>query len=94
MNKVFKDQIVRNLKVYVDDMLIRSRSLDDHLADFEENFIVMKNNKVWINPTKCIFRLTVRKFLGFMMTEREIEVNLTKSKVILEMKIPTTMKEV
>ena len=41
MSKLFKNHIDRNLKVCVDDMLIKSRSLDGHLADLKENFIVM-----------------------------------------------------
>ena len=55
MNKVFKNQIGRNLKVYIDAMLIKFRSLGDHLMDLEENFIIMKNNKVRINLAKCVF---------------------------------------
>ena len=62
MNKVFKDQIGKNLEVYVDDLLIKSRSLDDHLANLEENFIVMQRNKVKINLAKCTFKVTVVNF--------------------------------
>ena len=80
--------------MYVDDMLIKSKSLDDYLADLEENFIVMKNNKVKINLTKCAFGVTARKFLGFMLIERGIEVNIAKCKAILEMRSPTIIKEV
>ena len=69
INKVFKDQIRRNLEVYVDDMLIKFKSLDDHLTNLEENFIVIKNNKVKINPTKCAFRVIIGKFLGFTLIE-------------------------
>ena len=75
-------------------MLIESKNLDDHLADLKENFIVMKNNKVKINLAKCAFRVIVRKFLGFMLTKRGIEVNPAKCKAILEMKSPTNIKEV
>ena len=53
INKVFKKQIGRNLEVYVDNILIKSKSLDDHLAGLEENFLVIKHNKVIINLTKC-----------------------------------------
>ena len=53
--------------MYVDDMLIKSKSLDDHLANLEENFLVMKHNKVRINPTKCLFGVANRKFLRFML---------------------------
>ena len=94
MNKVFKDQIGRNLKVYIDDMLIKSRSLDDHLVDLEENFIVMKNNKVRINLVKCAFKVINKKFLGFMLTKRGIKINPTKCKAILEMRSPTIVKKV
>ena len=93
MNTMFKDQISRNLKVYINDMLIKSKSLDDYLTDLEENFIVMKNNNVKINPAKCVFGVIAMKFLGFILIERGIEMNPTKCNVILE-RSPTTMKEV
>ena len=54
----------------------------------------MKANKVKINPTKRTFGVTTRKFLGFMLTEKGIEVSLVKCKTILEMKSPMTSKEV
>ena len=80
--------------MYVDDMLIKSKGLDDHLVDLEENFLVMKHNKVRINPTKCAFKVIARKFLGFMLIKMGIEVNLVKCKAILEMRRPTIAKEV
>ena len=75
-------------------MLIKFRSLDDHLANLEENFIIMKNNKVKINPAKCAFGVIVGKFLGFMLIKKGIKVKLIKHKAVLEMRSPTTMKEV
>ena len=86
MNKVFKDQINKKLEVYVDDMLIKSRSLDNHLKDLKENFIVIRSNNVRINPTKCALGAMARKFLGFMLTKKGIEVNLANCKAIQEMR--------
>ena len=77
----------------MDEMLIKFKSLDNHLANLEENFILMKNNKVRTNPAKCVFKAIVG-ILGFMLIEKGIEVNLVKSKAILEMRIPTIMNEV
>ena len=94
MNKVFKNQIGKNLEVYVNGMLIKSCTLDDHLSDLEENFNVMKVNRVRINPAKCTFRVAIENFLGFMLTKRGIKVKPTKCKAILEMRRPTTFKEV
>ena len=72
MNKVFKDHIKRNTKVYVYNMLTKSRSLDDHLVNLE-NIIVINNNKVKINPIKYVLRVTFGKFLEFMLFEKRIE---------------------
>ena len=69
----------------IEDMLIKSKSLDDYLVDLEENFIVMKNNKVRIHPAKCAFEVTIGKFLGFMLIEKGIKVNLAKCKAIPKM---------
>ena len=91
---MFKDQIVRNLDIYIDDMLIKPKSLNDHLVNLKENFIVMKNNKVRINPTKCAFEVMARKFLGFMLIKRGIKVNPAMCKAILEMRSPTIVIEV
>ena len=70
--KVFKEQIGKNLEVYVDDMLIKSKTLEDYLANLKENFSVMKANRVSINPTKCIFGVAIGKFLRYMLIERGI----------------------
>ena len=92
MNKVFKDQIGRNFEVYIDDTLIKSRSLNDHLVDLKENFIVMKNNKVKINPAKCVFEVTTNKFLRFMLSKRGIKVNPAKCKAIIKIRSLKSMK--
>ena len=75
-------------------MLIKSKNLDDHLVDLDENFIMMQNNKVRINLAKCAFRIIVRKILGFMLTKKGIEVDSVKFKAILEMRSLTIMKEI
>ena len=38
VNKMFHDQIERNVEVYVDNMLIKSKENEDHLADLKETF--------------------------------------------------------
>ena len=46
------------------------------------------------NPSKCAFSVASRKFLGFMVSQRGIEVNLEKVKAILNMTSPKIVKEV
>ena len=47
-----------------------------------------------LNPVKCAFRVSLGKFLGFMVSQRDIEANPKKVKVILEMTPPRNVKEV
>ncbi|XP_075489474.1 uncharacterized protein LOC142528316 [Primulina tabacum] len=79
MNKVFEKQLSRNLEVYVDDILGKSREVSGLISDLEETFVTMMQYEIKLNPAKCIFGIKSGKFLGFMVTDRGIEVNQEKS---------------
>ena len=68
MNKMFAHQIGRNVQVYVDDMLVKSIREDDHLDDLKETFDTLRSYNMKLNPNKCAFRVTAKKFLGFMVS--------------------------
>uniref|UniRef100_A0A2N9G1W1 Uncharacterized protein n=1 Tax=Fagus sylvatica TaxID=28930 RepID=A0A2N9G1W1_FAGSY len=94
VNKMFHDQIGRNVEVYVDDMLVKSKKDDNHLADLRETFQALRKYNMKLNPAKCVFGVSSGKFLGFMVSQRGIEANPDKIKAILEMSPPKTVKEV
>ena len=77
-NKIFKEQIGRNMEVYMDDMLVKGKFLMNHVIDLEETFIVLRKYKMKLNPTKCTFGVTSEKFLGFMVSGCGIEANPEK----------------
>ena len=85
MNKMFAHQIGRNVQIYVDDMLVKSRKEDDHLDDLRETFNTLCSYNMKLNLGKCAFRVMAGKFLRFMVSQRGIEVNLNKIQVIIEM---------
>ena len=68
MNKMFTHQIGRNVQVYVDDMLVKSRREEDHLEDLRETFNTLRFYNMKLNLGKCVFRVTAGKFLGFMVS--------------------------
>ena len=68
MDKVFKDQIGHNVEVYVDDMVVKSQSVDQHAADLDEVFAQIRKYNMRLNPEKCTFGVGGGKFLGFMIT--------------------------
>ena len=78
MNKMFTHQIRRNVQVYVDDILVKSLRKNNHLDDLQETFDTLRSYNMKLNPSKCVFGVTVRKFLGFMVSQRGIEVNSEK----------------
>ena len=76
MNKMFAHQIGRNMQVCVDDMLVKGVREEDHLSDLRETFDTFRMYNTKLNPSKCAFRVTAGKFLGFMVSQRGITVNL------------------
>ena len=68
VNKMFNKQIGRNMEVYVDDMLVKSREELAHLDDLRETFITLKQYQMKLNPSKCVFGVVSSKFLGFMVS--------------------------
>nr|KYP46857.1 Retrovirus-related Pol polyprotein from transposon 412 family [Cajanus cajan] len=86
MDKVFQRQIGRNMDIYVDDMVVRSNSVADHLADLSEVFGELRKHNMRLNPEKCTFGVKGGKFLGFMLSARGIEANRDKCRAVLEMR--------
>ena len=94
VNKMFNKQIGRNMEVYVDDMLVKSKEELAHLDDLRETFTTLKQYQMKLNPSKCVFGVVSGKFLGFMVSQRGIEANLEKVQAIINMVSPRTVKEV
>nr|KYP44754.1 Retrovirus-related Pol polyprotein from transposon opus [Cajanus cajan] len=94
MDKVLMDQLGRNVEAYVDDMVVKSMSLDRHLDDLKELFETIGKYQLKLNPEKCSFGVQAGKFLGFLLTHRGIEANPEKCSAIINMRSPSTVKEV
>ena len=78
MNKMFAHQIRRNVQVYVGDMLVKSLHENNHLEDLRETFDTLQLYNMKLNLNKCAFGVTTGKFLGFMVSQKGIEVNPKK----------------
>ena len=94
LNKIFSKQIRRNMEVYVDDMLVKSKEESAHLDDLQKTFTTLRQYQMKLNPSKCAFGVVLSKFLGFTVSQRGIEANLKKVRAILDMTSPKTVKEV
>ncbi|XP_020973549.1 uncharacterized protein LOC107646977 isoform X3 [Arachis ipaensis] len=94
MDKVFHHQIGRNMEIYVDDMVAKTRKEESHCEDLGEIFEQIRAYNMRLNPEKCAFGVKGGKFLGFMLTSRGIEANPEKCSAVLNMTSPKTVKEV
>ena len=88
------DFIHKEVEVYVDDMIVKSKDHEGHIPTLRKFFEGIQFYKLRLNPKKCTFGVTSRKLLGFIVSQRGIEVNPDKIKAIVEMKPPKTEKEI
>ena len=84
----------RDVEVYVNDMIVKSRDRLDHLSALERFFERIRQFRLRLNLKKCTFGVTSGKLLGYMVSERGIEVDPDKIRVILDMPTPRTEREV
>ncbi|KAL0332157.1 UNVERIFIED_CONTAM: hypothetical protein Scaly_2117200 [Sesamum calycinum] len=94
VDHMFHEQLGHNMEVYIDDMLVKNRQMDQHLADLAEAFGTLKKFHMKLRPAKCAFGVRSGKFLGYMVKEKMIEVNLEQIRAIQEMKHPVNLNEI
>ena len=94
MTRMFEPQLGKNIEIYVDDMVVKSKVVSEHLVDLDGTFNVLRRHKLRLNASKCSFSVGSGKFLGYMVTHRGIEVNPDQIKAINDLKPPRNAKEV
>ena len=82
------------MELYIDDMLVKSTTTELHIVNLSEVFQILRNYNMKLNPAKCAFGVSARKFLGFIVNHQGIEVNPDKIKAVLDMPSPSSIKEV
>ena len=55
------------MKVYVDDILVKSSTIEQHIDDLANTFASFRLYNMILNSNKCIFGVEAGKFVGFMM---------------------------
>ncbi|WZZ51293.1 hypothetical protein YC2023_051400 [Brassica napus] len=87
VNMMFADQIGRTMEVYIDDMLVRSLEVEDHISHLQQAFSTPPP------PAKCSFGVSSGKFLGYIVTHRGIEANLEQIRAIHSIPSPKNAEE-
>jgi hypothetical protein len=94
MQNCLGSQIGRNIKVYIDDVVITTRKEESLISELAKTFDNLNRYKLKLNPTKCSFGILAGQLLGFLVSARGIEANLEKIQVILTMEKPTKLHDI
>nr|CAN82630.1 hypothetical protein VITISV_028132 [Vitis vinifera] len=93
MTKIFKPLISHTVEVYIDDIVVKSKTREEHVLHLQEVFHLLRKYDMKLNPSKCAFGVSVGKFLGFMVSQRGIEVSSNQIKAVIETPPPRNKKE-
>ena len=91
---MFEPQLGKNIEIYIDDMVVKSKLESKHINDLENIFEILRRHKLQLNASKCSFGVGLGKFLGYMVTHRGIEVNPDQIKAINNLQSLRNSKEV
>ena len=94
MTRMFEPQLGKSMEVYIDDMVVKSNVVFEHVGDFGNIFEILRKHKLCLNASKCSFGVRSNKFLGYTVTHRRIEVNPNQIKAINSLQLPRNPKEV
>ena len=94
MVALFQYMMHKEIEVYVDDMIAKSRTKEEHLVNLQNLFERLHKYQLRLNPAKCIFGVKSGKLLEFVVSQKGIKVDPNKVKAILDMPEPRTEKQV
>ena len=94
ITKMFEPQLGKSIEVYIDDMVVKSKVVSEHVGDLENIFEILRKRRLHLNASKCSFGVGSSKFLGYMVTHQGIEVNIDYIKAINSLQPPWNPKEV
>ena len=94
MQACLGEQIGRNIEVYIDDIVVKTRNAATLIDDLRETFDNLDRYKIKLNPKKCFFGVPGGQELGYFISARGIEANPLKIKVVLDMEPPKSLQQV
>ncbi|GJR91245.1 reverse transcriptase domain-containing protein, partial [Tanacetum coccineum] len=94
VDKAFHKQIGMNLEVYVDDLVVKSRTEDEIIRDIEETFKTLREINMKLHPKKYTFGVEEGMFLGYKVNTKGIKVCPNKVDAVLSLPSPKCLKDV
>ncbi|GJV47605.1 reverse transcriptase domain-containing protein [Tanacetum coccineum] len=93
VDKAFQKQIGRNLEVYVDDLVIKSRTEEEVIRDITETFKTLRQINMKLNPKKCT-SMQESIYLGYKVSTNGLRACPEKADAVLSLPSPRCIKDV
>lgn len=93
MNQVFGDLINRGLVVYLDDILIFSKTREEHLALLRRTLQRLRDQQLYVQISKCEFMSQRLEYLGHITDKHGIQVDPSKVRAIQQWPQPAGVKD-
>ena len=94
MTRMFESLLGKNIEIYIDDMVVKSKVVSEHLGDLRVIFEILRSYRLRLNASKCSFGVGSGKFLAYMVTYKGIEINPDQIKAINDLRTPRNPREV
>ncbi|KAI5608620.1 hypothetical protein C0J50_6594, partial [Silurus asotus] len=93
MNEMLRPYLQRFVMVYIDDILIYSRNMEEHHTHVRQVLGALRSHHLYLNHSKCEFHRPQTHFLGYVISARGIQMDEGKVKAVWDWPIPETIKE-
>ena len=93
MQKIMGDLHLRSCLIYLDDIIIFSKTVEEHFVRLQEVLIRLQEAGLKLKPSKCLFLHKRLRYLGHIVSEDGVECDPDRCQEILNWKVPTSVKE-
>ena len=94
MNRVFRPYVDQFVVVFIDDILVYSKNMDDHVKHLRTVLQTLRDHQLYAKFSKCEFWTESVAFLGHVVTKDGIQVDPKKIEAVSEWPRPTTVTEI
>ncbi|KAK3511225.1 hypothetical protein QTP70_033615 [Hemibagrus guttatus] len=93
INKVFRDLLGKGVIAYIDDILVYSTSMEEHVRQVREVLTRLQRHHLYVKLEKCEFHRATVTFLGYKISHQGVEMDVVKVRAVTEWPAPPTVRE-
>ncbi|KAK3529961.1 hypothetical protein QTP86_009347 [Hemibagrus guttatus] len=93
INGVFQDLLGKGVIAYIDDILVYSSSMEEHVRMVREVLCRLQQHHQYVKLEKCEFHRPTVRFLGYVISRHGVEMDVVKVQAVTEWPAPTSVRE-